>query len=164
MFFTNINFKTWLIIAFSILAALFLTYLPLPNWANFFRPEWFVLVLLFWVLIMPYRVSVGTAWILGLLLDVADGSILGIHALAFVIVAYLVVRFRTRIIRYSLAWQSAVIGLIVLIYQVVIYWISGATNATPTTLLYWLPTFTSALFWPWVYMLLRDLHQKFLTD
>jgi rod shape-determining protein MreD len=156
------NIKTWLIIGISLLGALFLTYLPLPNWANFFRPEWLVLVILFWALIMPYRISVGIAWILGLILDVADGSVLGVHALAFVVAAYLVIHFRSRILRYSLTWQSIVIGLIVLVYQVIIYWVSGAINAAPTSLLYWLPTFTSALFWPWIYILLRDLHQSFL--
>jgi rod shape-determining protein MreD len=156
--------KTWIIIGISLLAALFLTYLPLPIWANFFRPEWLVLVVLFWVLVMPYRVSVGIAWLLGLVLDVADGSILGVHALALVVAAYVVIRFRARIFRFSLLWQSCVIGLVVLIYQVIIYWISGTVNTIPTSLFYWFPTFTSALFWPWVYILLRDLHQSFLTD
>lgn len=162
--FNNTNTKVWLIIGISFLAALILTYIPLPTVVNFFRPEWLALVVLFWVLIAPYRVGIITAWILGLILDVADGSTLGIHALAFVMIAYLAIRFRSRILKFNLIWQSAVIALIILVYQTVIYWVSGMVHVAPDSLLYWFPTLTSALFWPWIYVLLRDIYQKVSMD
>lgn len=161
---TTTYLKTWLIIGISLLGALFLTYLPLPNIISFFWPEWLLLVVLFWALVMPFRVGVGIAWCLGLILDVADGSILGIHALAFTVAIFLIVRFRFRIVRFGLIWQSCTVGLIVLIYKMLIYWLLGMVHAAPVSLLYWLSTITSVLLWPWVYMILRDLHQSFLQN
>ena len=63
----------WIILSFVI--ALMLDVLPLPNWAEWFRPEWMVMVLIFWVLVLPQRVNVGVAWVVGLVLDVVNNAI-----------------------------------------------------------------------------------------
>ena len=69
-------------VVFSIIVALMLAIAPLPAWAEPFRPDWVALTLIYWAMMMPRTWSVGTAWIIGIVIDVAQGTILGQHALA----------------------------------------------------------------------------------
>ena len=80
------------IIFFTLLIALFLMVMPLPEWIRPFRPEWVTLVVIYWCLALPSRVNIGIAWIMGLIVDVLTGTLLGQHALAMAIVAFFTVR------------------------------------------------------------------------
>ena len=63
-----------IIIGLTILIALILMLIPLPEWAHSLRPEWLVLVLIYWTMALPHRVGIGTAFCCGLLLDVLRGA------------------------------------------------------------------------------------------
>jgi rod shape-determining protein MreD len=76
----------WVIVLTFFIAYL-LAIVPVPEWAMSYRPEWVPLVLIYWVMALPYRVGIGSAWIAGLVLDILEGSILGLNALALVIIA-----------------------------------------------------------------------------
>jgi len=77
---TNNSGKTFFVIGISLLMSLVLTILPLPAWASWWRPQWVFLVLIFWMLTLPYRVGLGVAWIMGLIVDLLLGTTLGLHA------------------------------------------------------------------------------------
>lgn len=158
--FTKLDSGTFWIVL-SVLLALLLSLVPLPYWASWFRPEWLLLVVIYWAMALPHRVSIGSAWCLGLLLDALNGTLLGEHALAFSIVAYVTVKLHLRIRLFPL-WQQAlsVLGLVYL-YQLVLFIIQGVIGQLPTTLWYWLPTLSSMLFWPWTYLMLRNLRRRF---
>ena len=94
-------------IAVSFLVALMLTALPLPHWAEPWRPAWVTLVLAYWVLALPHRVGVGVGWGLGLLLDVLTGALLGQHALSLSLVAFLALRLHQRL-RVLSPWEQGV--------------------------------------------------------
>ena len=57
-----------------------------------FKPAWLVLVLLYWVLAIPNKVSIGWAFLLGLVWDLILGSTLGIHALVLSVTVYFVAK------------------------------------------------------------------------
>src|SRR5947207_1442246 len=124
-------FQSWLVIISSILIALMLTMLPIPEWAIWLRPAWVLLVLIFWSYVMPYRVNLGTAWFVGICLDVLNGTLLGEHALALTIVIYLVVQMHSRFRMYSLLQQSLMVFLFVFIYQFIIFCIQGFIHDVP---------------------------------
>ena len=150
--------RSW-VIALSFLTALMLTLAPLPSWASLLRPEWVILVLIYWCLAMPHRVGIGTAWSMGLLLDVATGTLLGQHALAFALVAYIVLKLYMRIRAFTL-WQQALSVLaLVFIEQMLVLWITGMTNQPPWRWGYLLPTLTSMLLWPPIFLLLRNVRR-----
>jgi len=46
------------------------------------------LVLAFWCVHQPLRIGMGSAFLLGLMMDVVDGSVMGQHALAYVPLAF----------------------------------------------------------------------------
>ncbi len=64
-------------------------------------PDLLMLVLAFWCLHEPGRVGLFTAFVLGLLLDVHDAGLLGLHALSYVLVAYGMARLNNRLLRFG---------------------------------------------------------------
>lgn len=70
-------------------------------------PDFLALTLTFWIIHQPQRVGVGVAFTLGLLLDVHQGSLLGQHALAYTVMAYLATLIHRRVLWFGLSHQAA---------------------------------------------------------
>lgn len=141
----------------SLLAALLLQLLELPDFAAAARPMWLPLILSYWALTEP-RVSVlFGGFVVGLACDVLFGSALGQHALGLVVVAYLVTRLRSIFALFPL-WQ-ATLALIPtwLLYTFIMFWIDGATSHQANLWLRWLPVLSTALFWPLIYTIMEIL-------
>ncbi|HNF91938.1 MAG TPA: rod shape-determining protein MreD, partial [Accumulibacter sp.] len=77
--------RPWFI-GFSLLVALLLNFLPTTIWHGV--PDWLALLIVFWSVREPRRVGMGLAFVFGVAMDVADASLLGQHALAYVLAAY----------------------------------------------------------------------------
>lgn len=138
------------LIFISLFVALLLEVLPMPVWSQWFRPDWVAMVVLYWVLTMPERVNVGVAWIMGLLLDGLNGTLLGEHALALIIIAFLMSKWHRQVKNFPV-WQSAlVVGILILIYKVLIWAIQGLIGQPPDSYAYLFSILTSMLLWPWV--------------
>lgn len=151
----------WFAICTTLLIALILALLPMPDWTTWLRPAWVLLVLIYWAMVIPARVSVGTAWIMGLLMDLLYGTLLGEHALAYTIVVYCVSRMHIRLRMYPMLQQGFTILLFVLMYQFILYCVQGFIGDVPSSPLYWLSAVTSMLLWPWLFVLMRDCRRWF---
>lgn len=149
------------IITFTLCLAMMLTILPLPNWSIWLRPQWVLLVVIYWCLAVPERISVGVAWCIGLLLDVLQGTLLGQHALALAVVAYFTVKFHPRIRLFPIWQKTVIVFFLSLIYMGLLYWVQGVMGVLPSAWEFWIPAVTSAILWPWVFIILRDLRRKF---
>lgn len=147
-------------IVFSLIIALALTIVPVPEYLASFRPEWVALVLLYWIMALPQRVGVNVAWILGLCLDVLKGALIGQHALALAVLAYLMLNLSLRIRVYPFWQQSVVVGLILFIYYALLLWIYDMTGTIDYGWHYWWPVLLGALLWPWIFIILRDLRRR----
>lgn len=145
----------------SFLVAFMLTLLPLPEWARPFRPEWTALVLIYWCLALPHRVGIGTAWMMGLLLDTMTGTLLGQHALALSMVAYLTLLLHQRIRVFPVRQQAFTVLVLLLLYQLLLLWVMGITAHPPTTWTYWGASLIGTLLWPWVFILLREVRRRY---
>lgn len=142
-------------ISVTLLAAFILTLLPMPGWAVWLKPAWILMVLIYWTMAAPERVNVGVAWIIGIFLDVLEGTLLGEHALALTTVVYIVARMCSRLRMFPLIQQGLSIFLLVLLYQFILFCIQGFLGALPSSWLYWSSSLTSMLLWPWVYSIMR---------
>lgn len=152
--------RMW-IIALSLVIALMLTALPLPEWAVNWRPAWVAMVLIYWCMALPERVGIGVSWMLGLLLDVQQGTVLGQHALGLAIVAYITIKSHQRLRVYPLFQQALVVCGYILLFQFIVLWIKGMLGIPPRHWSYWMPAFSSMLLWPWIFIVLRDVRRKF---
>ena len=152
--------RTWAIVL-TFVIGLMLMMFPLPEWLIHYRPEWMTLILLYWCLALPHRVGIGSAWLIGLLLDVVRGAVLGQNAMALTVVALIATTFHQRIRLYPLWQQSIVVLVLVALQQMLVLWVKGIIGQAPGTWLYWAPSLTSMLIWPWVFLLLRDLRRHF---
>lgn len=141
--------------------ALTLMVMPMPATFDVFRPDWVTLVMLYWIIALPHRVSIGTAVILGVLSDVLLGSIVGVHALGMVAVAYLAARNFQRIRNFALIQQAVVIAVLILLKRFIVFEANVFLHDAEFTLSYFWPVLTSAVFWLWVFPLLRKVRRQF---
>jgi len=149
------------IIMLTFIAALMLTILPLPDWAIMLRPEWVAMVLIYWCMALPGRVGVGVGWLSGLLLDVLGGTVLGQHALGLALVAFLTLKLYQRIRVFPVWQQSLSVFAFILANQIIVIWIMGIIGNSQYDWSYWLPSITSMLLWPWVFIFLRNTRRRF---
>ena len=134
----------------SLLVAFILNILPLPVWSQWFRPEWVVLVVLYWVIAFPEVVGIGFAWTMGLILDGLNGTVLGEHALALLLVAFLAYAWFRQIKSFPLWQTTLLILLLIFFYKLVIWLVQGMTGQFFFSGAYGYSILTSALLWPWV--------------
>lgn len=150
----------WVIFV-SIVLAYMLTIMPLPEWARMARPEWTALVLIYWCMAVPHRVGVIIAWLVGLGQDAVQATLLGQHALAYAVMAYLVLHLHQRIRVYPLPQQALIVLLLLLLVHVIQTWISGLVDRPTPGMAYWLPPLVGTLLWPWVFVLMRGVRRRF---
>lgn len=152
------------VIVMSVLVALLLSIIPMPFWAQWGRPEWLAMVLVYWVIALPERIGVGIAWCSGLALDIIEGSPLGQNAFAISLVAYVSLVLYQRMRMYTPWQQAAVIFVLIGVYQLVSHWVQTITGVLSPNLLFLLPALVSALLWPWLSVLLRFLRRYFYVS
>jgi rod shape-determining protein MreD len=150
------------VILLSFLVAYLLAIVPFPEWAMHYRPQWVMLVLIYWVMALPYRVGIGSAWMAGIFTDILEGSMLGIHALTFAILAYITLSLHQRVRLFSSGQQSGIILALVGLVMTATYWIKVITGETAQeSMLFLLGALSSAFLWPWLFLLLRQLRRGF---
>jgi len=156
--------KTLRVALMTIVGALMLAIMPLPDWAIEFRPDWVTLVLIYWAMALPSSIGVTMAWFAGLLLDVSYGSLMGQHAIGMVLVIYIILLQHQRLRVASLLQQAIVIFFLLFIKQLIELWVDGMLGRASDSWYYFMQTITSTLLWPWTYLILRDLRRKFGTS
>lgn len=145
----------------TLVVALLLTILPMPHWAVDYRPQWVALALVFWTMTLPQRVGIFWGFGTGVVLDVILGSVIGQHAFSLSVVCFLAVELYQRILPFP-PWQQALsVWLLLLMERLLSLWILGATGQPTPSLGYWIPTFVGALLWPWIFMLMGGLRERF---
>ena len=102
-----------IIVSFAI--ALLLNFLP---WRDLrLVPDFVALVLLFWCIRQPRLVGLGVGWTLGLLTDAGNGVLLGQHALAYSILAFLGIWLSRRVLWFGPALQALPVAALLLAAQ-----------------------------------------------
>ncbi len=70
-------------------------------------PDLLAVVLVFWTVHQPLRVSIGAAFVFGLLMDVHGGGLLGQHALAYTVLSFFAITIHRRLLWFSVPSQAA---------------------------------------------------------
>ena len=93
----------------SLLAALTLNMLQnMGLWGRAtWTPDVLAVVLVFWTVHQPLRVSIVVAFVFGVLMDVHQGALLGQHALAYTVLSYLAIAIHRRLLWFTVPSQAA---------------------------------------------------------
>jgi len=146
--------QPWFVLL-TLLIALVANMAPASGVFMALRPDFLAVVLLYWCIQAPRYVGVGTAWFVGLVMDVADATLFGQHALAYAVLAFAADYFRRRVLRFPL-WQQAVQVAVLLVATaglvLVVRFIGGAPMPRWT---YAAPPIVGALLWPLLSVLLQ---------
>jgi rod shape-determining protein MreD len=139
---------------------LMLTIMPLPDSVAAFRPDWLAMLVIFWAMRLPRTWSVGTAWVVGIVLDVSQGTLLGQHALALCCVAFITVRFHLLMRVFPLPQLTATVFPILATYQFLLFWINGVAGVDAPAIVYWGPVISGTVLWPIVMTVLSGMRYR----
>lgn len=152
----------WVILA-SFFVAYVLAVLPMPLWLQWARPEWVALTMIYWAIALPHRVGILTGLALGVGLDALEGAALGQNAFALVVVALLCLTLYQRLRVFSLWQQAGTVFVLIGINQLVCQWVQNLDGVGARSLLFLLPAVSSALLWPLVLHLLRQVRRHYMV-
>ena len=133
--------------------ALLLNFLPTAHWPGV--PDWIALVLCFWSVRESRRVGMGWAFVLGLLMDVADGAVLGQHCFAYVLLAYGASSLSRRLLWFPIAQQALHVLPLLLLTQAIQAGMRMVTGSDFPGWGYFVGPFVASILWiPATYLLL----------
>lgn len=135
------------LIFFSIVAAYLACVLPWSGTWLLARPDFVLLVLIFWTVNEPRAIGQGMAFALGLLMDVSDSMLLGEHALAYVVAVFGAQVLRVRILSFPLAEQTLHVLGITLAAAVVMLLLNLLLGADFPGIAYFISPVVTAMLW-----------------
>lgn len=157
--------RNWFI-ALTLFCALLLNLIPFGRLPGI--PDWVALVLTFWCVHQPLKVGMAAAFAIGLAMDVADASVMGQHALAYVLLAFAAAGLSRRVLWFPLPQQALHVLPLFLGMQLVMMAVRLIAGAEFPGVLWFLSSFVAALLWyPVTYLLLipqfrpedKDVHR-----
>ncbi len=144
--------RNWFIVI-TLMLALLLNMIPLGRLPGI--PDWAAVVLIFWCIHQPLKAGMGAAFLIGLIMDVVDGSVLGQHALAYVVVAFVATGLSRRILWFPLAQQALHVLPMLLGSQLIMVVIRLIAGGEFPGIGWFLSSIVAALLWhPLTYLLL----------
>lgn len=149
-----------LVLTFIFIVAFVLEIMPWPIGFQGYRPAWVVLVLIYWALALPNKISVGTAFVAGIVWDVILGSILGVHALVLSVSIYFVAKHHLILRNLSLWLQSLLVMLYITLIRLSIFFIELVLHSAEFNTQEIIGAIISGMLWPWVFLLMRHIRRK----
>ena len=135
------------------------------------KPSLVLLVLIYWNMALPDRVGIAAALLFGTLIDLLEGSLLGLHGTLFLLITYMCQRFFYQF-RVSGLWQqSIIIFFLCILYKQILALDLLNVNESQTNLsdvLYFthslLFALFSALLWSPVLLILRYYRRRWVKS
>lgn len=129
------------------MVALLAILLPWSGYGQAIRPDFVLLVLLYWMLRAPRLCNMGTAWLSGLVVDLATGSLFGQHALAYALTAFFALAYQRRLTLFNFWQQSAYVFILLLLTQGTLFILKLFAGGESPGWSYFLPSISGALLW-----------------
>ena len=138
------HWPVWIVLLLSVA----FVSVPMPDVLTPFRPPWAAIAMIYWIMMWPRVFGVGSAWIVGLLLDILQGDLLGQNALAMSVIGYLTLRFHLQIRIFPLWQLTSTVFALLLIDALIQVVIEGYAGAPVGGLQRWTPVIGGTLVWP----------------
>jgi rod shape-determining protein MreD len=147
-------------VTFTVLLALILQALPLPNWLEVIRPSFIGIVIVYWGIYAPHAGGIFAPWLAGLAFDVFKGDVLGQNALAMALVAYISMSLHQRLRNQTLVQQSLFVFAVLTLNEFVVWGIEGWTGHAVSTPWRWIQPMIGAMLWPFISLLISRTHAR----
>lgn len=132
----------------SFLLAMLLDFMPFPFDVFFWLPQLTALTLLYWTIHAQKHIGLGTAFAIGLLVDVGTAASLGIHALSYTVMVFFVLRQQRQIMLYGHVMQLLAVLAALVCNQAVLVVARLFLNHQIITWQSFVAPFVGALLWP----------------
>lgn len=142
-------------IAFTLIAALILNFLPWSGPLLAMKPDFVALVVLYWCIQQPRKLGFAAAWLMGLMMDVADGSLLGQHALAYSVLAFAGIVLHRRVLMFTMRNQILHVIPILLLNDLIVLVIRKLAGADFPGFSYFAGSLIAGALWPVMCFLLK---------
>ena len=151
---------SWTRMAITLLIAIALKQIPWSGWWLIMRPDFLLIVLLFWALHRPSRVGMAFGFALGLIGDFQDGALFGQHTAAYVLGVFAMRYFRLRFLQFDAAQQTAQLLPILLGVQSVMLLMGWLSARPPFSVNILLPALSGAGVWYLIALTTQLMHGK----
>jgi rod shape-determining protein MreD len=135
-------------IALTLIAALLLNLLPWSGYWLWVKPDFVALVVLYWCIEQPRKMGFVAAWLVGMFMDVADGTLFGQHALAYSILAYAGIVLHRRVRMFAVTPQALHIIPLLLLNDLIIVTVRMLAGADFPGWQYFIGSFVAGALWP----------------
>lgn len=142
-------------IFFTLIVALLLNLLPWSGAWLWIKPDFVALVVLYWCIDQPRKIGFAGAWLLGLFMDVADGTLFGQHALAYTILAYAGIVLNRRVRMFAMTPQVLHVIPLLLVNDLIVLAVRALGGADFPGFQYFIGSFVAGALWPVIAVLLK---------
>jgi len=129
--------------------------LPVGEEWKSYMPAWVTLVLIYWCLATPEKITLGTGWLIGLGLDILAFGLLGRYALTKTLITYLTRRVALRVRVYPVWQQSVFVLMLLALESVILVAIGYLIEGNIQGLAQWRALAIGAALWPFIFWFLR---------
>ena len=150
-------------IVITLIAALLANLLPWSGAALWLKPDFVALVVLYWCIEQPRKFGFIAPWLLGLFMDVADGTLFGQHALSYSMLAYAGIVLHRRVLGFTGTAQVAHVVILLLMNDLIVLAVRALAGADFPGFQYFIGSFVAGALWPPLSVLLK-LPQRPKTD
>ena len=149
----------WLVMT-SYLLALIIDTMVIMQQSSIIAPPFTLMTLLYWTAQLLKNTHFISAFILGLLMDAMLQSTLGVHSMMFIILTFVMLRYRLLFRSHSVIQQAFVVAFYLLFYQILTFLLLSPTLQPGQYSLYWSMPAIGFIIWPIIALTLRWLTQK----
>jgi len=142
-------------IAFTLIAALILNFLPWTGPWLAIKPDFVALVVLYWCIQQPRKLGFTVAWLMGLMMDIGNGSLLGQHALAYSVLAFAGIVLHRRVLMFTIQNQILHVIPILLLNDLIVLVIRLFAGADFPGFSYFSGSLIAGALWPVMCFLLK---------
>jgi rod shape-determining protein MreD len=104
-------------VGITLFFGLLLQIFPINSVTAFWRPQFLLMITIYWVFKNPSQYGVGFAWLIGIILDIFAGEMYGRYAIGFSFCAYILIILSKRIQHFNLLHQALLMFFVVLLNQ-----------------------------------------------
>ncbi len=149
------------LIVTSFLLAFVLMVVPISFQWRWCRPEFVVLLVIYWAMFTPQHFGLGAAWLVGLFQDLLELAPLGLNAMAMMLVAYISHLVYQRIRNYVFWHQALWVFVLIGIFGLFSNWLSSFMGKDVGNPVFLVAALLSSLFWPFLVIIMSRLKVYF---